>query len=53
MQLMTALTQGNWSIPCDNKESWDGVRCLDYCDVKAYCPKGQLVNKLEKLEEPE
>jgi len=40
--LLLALAQGSWSIPCTNKESWDGVRCREYCDVWNFCPKGLL-----------
>lgn len=40
--LNKALEQGEWSIPCNNRECWDGVRCRDYCEVAMYCTKGLL-----------
>ena len=41
--LQTALNEGHWETPCSAKESWEGERCKDYCDVWEYCPKGQLL----------
>ena len=40
--LNEALEAGKWSIPCDSRECWDGVRCRDYCEVAMYCPKGLI-----------
>lgn len=27
---------------CDDRECWQGRRCVDYCDVAEWCPKGQM-----------
>jgi len=42
MDLLKALELGKWTIPCDNRECWDGVRCRNYCEVVQYCPKGLI-----------
>lgn len=42
--LLTALEQGHWELPCTAAESWEGVRCEEFCDVWQFCPKGQLVH---------
>lgn len=39
--LQWALKHG-WDEPCNNQESWDGLRCERYCDVWEYCSKGRL-----------
>ena len=43
--LVAALTTKRWTLPCDNHECWDGVRCESYCEVAIYCPKGILHQK--------
>ena len=43
-ELLTALEQGSWSEPCNNRECWDGARCKGYCDVWMHCTKGILAN---------
>ena len=40
--LQQALTDGKCTIPCDNRECWDGKKCRDYCEVSLYCPKGLI-----------
>ena len=40
--LLTALEQGSWSEPCNERESWEGARCKGYCEVWRYCSKGIL-----------
>ncbi len=40
--LENALHNNKWTIPCDNRECWDGVRCRDYCEVAQYCSKGLI-----------
>ncbi len=40
--LAVALEESKWTIPCDNRECWDSVRCRDYCEVALYCPKGLI-----------
>ena len=40
--LEEALHNKSWTIPCDNRECWDGVRCRNYCPVNMFCPKGML-----------
>ena len=41
--LKQALEDGEWHIPCDNRQCWDGARCKGYCEVAQYCSKGILV----------
>ena len=40
--LLAALDAGQYDMPCDNRECWDGVKCERYCEVARYCPKGML-----------
>jgi len=47
--LNKALIYG-WSEPCTPAECWDGNRCSEYCDVSIFCPKGQLIRKLDNKE---
>lgn len=44
--LEEALAKGECGLPCTSQESWDGTRCLSYCDVWNYCPKGILVHQV-------
>lgn len=32
-----------WKLPCNAQESWGDKRCIDYCDVAEFCPKGRLL----------
>ena len=48
--LMQALEQGAWSNPCTDQECWDGVRCAEYCDVRSYCPRGKMLDRLDSDE---
>jgi hypothetical protein len=41
--LYQALEQEFWAIPCDDRESWSGTKCRDYCRVWQGCPKGRLL----------
>ena len=43
--LKEALING-WSVPCTDKECWNGIRCERYCDVAQFCPKGKIVKSL-------
>lgn len=40
--LKQALEDGEWHIPCDDRECWEGARCKGYCEVAMFCPKGIL-----------
>lgn len=40
--LKTALQTKRWETPCDDRESWEGKKCQEYCEVWEYCPKGIL-----------
>lgn len=42
--LLRALKQKEWVLPCNDKESWDRVRCERFCDVWEHCPQGRLVH---------
>lgn len=42
INLLKALECGSWDIPCDGRESWEGKRCEQYCEVARFCPKGIL-----------
>ena len=41
-RLLLALEFNQQPPPCNNRESWDGRRCKEYCEVANYCPKGIL-----------
>ncbi len=43
--LHQALEYG-WTEPCSSRESWDGRKCAEYCDVWEYCAKGKLVRSI-------
>ncbi len=43
--LQQALEHG-WTEPCNSRESWDGRKCADYCDVWNWCSKGKLVRSI-------
>ena len=47
--LNKALIYG-WTEPCTPAECWDGNRCSGYCDVSMFCPRGQLIQKLDNKE---
>ncbi len=47
VDLLTALEAGKWSIPCNDKECWEGNKCAGYCEVALHCPKG-LIHLKEK-----
>jgi hypothetical protein len=40
-QLIQALASNTEPPECDNKESWEGLRCRRYCDVADICSRGQ------------
>lgn len=40
-QLEQAFQQGHWDVPCNDRESWNGRRCIGYCEVAQYCPRGK------------
>lgn len=42
--LLTALEQGHWDEPCNDRECWEGARCKGYCEVWRFCPKGVLTH---------
>lgn len=44
--LHQALDEGRWTTPCTPHESWEGLRCDRYCDVKELCPKGKLIQEI-------
>lgn len=44
--LAQALDQGSWDLPCTVKESWEGNKCEDWCEVWEHCSKGRLVHSL-------
>jgi len=39
--LQKAMNWGEWDTPCDDRESWGGNRCKNYCPVNKYCEKGR------------
>jgi hypothetical protein len=49
-QLEQAMLLGKWDVPCNDRESWEGRRCQDYCEVAECCSKGkiELQKKVEK-----
>ena len=44
--LKEALENG-WNEPCGAKESWEGNKCAEYCDVWSFCSKGRLIRSLK------
>jgi hypothetical protein len=36
--LLRALQDGSWNIPCSPDERWEDKRCLAYCSVNDKCP---------------
>lgn len=44
--LKIALSSG-WSEPCNDRETWGGIRCERYCDVAHLCPKGKFIKSIE------
>lgn len=43
--LSMALSANHWDTPCNDRESWEGRKCQDYCEVALFCPKGILYQK--------
>ncbi len=39
--LMHHLLNRTLPEPCNDEEAWDGRRCVDFCDVTDFCPKGK------------
>ncbi|KKN53807.1 hypothetical protein LCGC14_0599000 [marine sediment metagenome] len=44
--LEEALRNKAWTIPCNDRECWEGARCKRYCEVAMYCPKGMLYQQV-------
>lgn len=44
MNLLEALSKEGWNTPCSVEESWEGLRCKEWCDVWEWCPKGKLIH---------
>lgn len=42
--LKLAMEQDHWELPCNVRESWEGMKCAEYCDVWEFCGKGKLVH---------
>jgi hypothetical protein len=40
INLLQALDCREWEQPCSDWETWDKMRCREYCDVSLYCPQG-------------
>jgi len=47
IQLTSALLNGRYDTPCNDRECWEGARCKGYCDVSHFCPKGLLYQQEE------
>lgn len=43
--LQVALDTKEWTVPCNDRECWEGARCKGYCEVARYCVKGILYQK--------
>ncbi len=50
--LLKALDQKEWQIPCNEQENWGGLRCDRYCEVSEYCPLGKERAKEKEKEMP-
>ena len=44
--LLSALANGEWQLPCTAEETWEGLRCEEWCEVWEHCPKGRLVHEI-------
>ncbi len=40
-RLCSAINDGVAPEPCNDFEAWAGRRCVDYCDVATFCPRGK------------
>ena len=45
VNLLRALSESGWNEPCNERESWEGRRCQNYCEVAVHCPKGILYQR--------
>ena len=52
-RLLYHLETGIPPEPCDDMEAWDGRRCLHYCEVAEFCPRGQREKFLAEGKEAE
>ena len=43
--LIEAMNSGEWTLPCNDHESWDGTRCDRFCEVWHHCIKGQICHQ--------
>ena len=34
---------------CNEEETWNGKRCISYCDVVEFCPEGRALRKFEQM----
>ncbi|MGW8177259.1 MAG: hypothetical protein ACWGQW_00460 [bacterium] len=48
--LLRALREQAWTIPCSDLENWEGRRCQGYCDVAVHCPLGQVYSNGNDME---
>lgn len=44
--LRQALRNKELPPPCSVKETWQGKKCLEYCDVREHCPHAQKMAEL-------
>jgi len=44
--LRQALRNKELPPPCSVKETWNGKKCTDYCDVRKHCPHAQQMAEL-------
>ena len=46
--LREAMKKKELPPPCSCKETWNGKKCLEYCEVREHCPHAQQMAELLK-----
>lgn len=49
--LLKALKQGYWELPCSSEETWEGLKCASYCEVAEHCSLGKYLKKDKEADE--
>jgi hypothetical protein len=52
MMLLNAIDTDTMPDICTDSENWEGRKCENFCDVAAFCPKGQTIAVLNVGERP-
>ena len=46
--LQQAIKDKRLPLPCSMKETWEGRKCLEYCEVREHCPHAQELAVLKE-----